>query len=122
MKDIATITASVWRWIDRDLDNARPISALLFIVPFVPFGITLELVEDQRTQDAFLFGGLVVAVPWMLYVIWRGIIVVGKSFKDSARYFRDLPLSPRERSSRLFWGALAALVAASVIIYIRHLA
>jgi hypothetical protein len=82
MKHRATITASVWRWIDRDLDSARPISALLVLVPFVPFGFALELAEDQRTQDAFLLGGLAIALPWMLYVIWRGLMVVRKSFRE----------------------------------------
>jgi len=53
MKRTATIAASVWTWIDSDLDNARPSSAFLFIVPFIPFALALELAGAEGFARAW---------------------------------------------------------------------
>lgn len=111
---------AIWRWIDRDLNQVRPLSALLVILPFIPFAVALEVTTDQAVHDKFLMGGMFVALPWFLYVIWRGMKVVAKSFKESASYFRDLPLSPAQRRWRLVRGALAMIAVGGFLIYVRH--
>ncbi len=112
--------SAIWRWIDRDLDQVRPLSALLILLPFIPFGIALEVTKDAGTHDAFLLGGMVIAVPWFLYVIWRGLKVVVRSFRDTASYFGKLPLSPAQRGLRLVAGILAMIVVGGYLFYTRH--
>ena len=111
---------AIWRWIDRDLDQSRPLSALLFILPFVPFAIALEVTADEATHDAFLIGGLMVAVPWFLYVIWRGLKVITRSFRDTATYFRDLPLSSAERRWRIAASVFAMIACGGLLLYASH--
>jgi hypothetical protein len=111
---------AIWRWIDRDLNQVRPISALFIILPFIPFAIALEVTTDEAAQDNFLMGGLFVALPWFLYVTWRGMKVVTRSFKDTAAYFSDLPLSPAQRRWRLVQGALAMIAVGGFLIYVRY--
>jgi hypothetical protein len=80
---------AVWQWIDRDLDQIRPLSMLLILLPFIPFAIALELPVSSSTEDALLIAGFVVAMPWFLYVVWRGLRNVARSFRETGRYFRD---------------------------------
>lgn len=112
---------AIWSWIDRDLDRVRPLSSLLIVLPFIPFAVSLEVTADERTHENFLMGGLLVAVPWFFYVIWRGMKVVGRSFKETATYFRDLPLSPVQRRWRLMQAGIAMLIVGGLLYYFRHL-
>lgn len=112
---------AIWRWIDRDLDRVRPLSMLLIILPFIPFAISLEITTDQSTHDRFLLGGLFVALPWFLYVIWRGLKVVARSFKEAATYFRDLPLSPAQRRWRFVQSGAGMIIAGGLLYFFRHM-
>lgn len=108
---------AIWRWIDRDLDRVRPLSMLLIILPFIPFALSLEFTTDQSTHDHFFLGGLCVALPWFLYVIWRGLKVLVRSFADAATYFCDRPLSPVQRRWR-FVQAGAGMIIAGGLLYV----
>lgn len=112
---------AIWRWIDRDLDSVRPLSVLLIILPFIPFAASLEITTDEATHDGFFMGGLFVALPWFLYVIWRGIKGVARSFKESAVYFRNLPLSPAQRRWRFAQGGAVIIIAGGLLYYFRHI-
>jgi hypothetical protein len=110
---------AIWRSIDRDLDDPRPLSLLLIILPFIPYAFALELTDDEATRVAFLVGGLAIAVPWILYVTWRGLKSVRRTFGEAVAQFRDVPLSPRQRIWRSA-GALAVIACGGVFLYFRH--
>jgi hypothetical protein len=84
-------------------------------VPFIPYGIALEISHDQATQAAFFVGGLMLAVPWFLYVIWRGLRLVGRSFRQSATLLQDSP-PPMWRCV----AGLAVMICGGLVIYIHH--
>jgi hypothetical protein len=79
---------SILRWIDNDLNDTRPWSALLFLVPFFPVWVLSEIGVSERAEETALFAGFAVALPWLIYFFWRQAKNVGRAFKQSADYFK----------------------------------
>jgi hypothetical protein len=62
---------------------------LLILVPFVPFAIALESPVSPSIESTLLIAGFVTAAPWFLYVVWRGLKNIARSFRDTGRHFRS---------------------------------
>ncbi len=80
---------AIWNWIDADLNGNYPWSMLLILVPLVPLFVAVAIGVGEPTETTLLVGGVVVAAPWFFYCIWRGVLNIGRSFKETADFFAN---------------------------------
>ncbi|MBO9671628.1 MAG: hypothetical protein J7485_14055 [Sphingobium sp.] len=79
----------IWRWIDNDLNNTRPWSFLLVIVPLLPAWAFNAAGASKSTEDTAFLAGAAVSGVWFAYVVWRGLSNIVRSFQKTTAYFRS---------------------------------
>ena len=80
------------QWLERDLNESRPFSLLLVVVPILPAIVGGKLgLNETATWILFLFGSPV-ALGWLIYVIYRRF---ANAARDVRRSFRDVEARKR---------------------------
>jgi hypothetical protein len=82
---VSPLTKRCRQWFERDINESRPYSLALAVVPVIPGAIASEVGLDKLSTVLFVLGSPL-AIGWFIYVLYRRFRAVAR---DTRRLFAD---------------------------------
>ena len=80
------------RWLKRDLNESRPYSLLLCVIPVLPAILAEKLGASETVTAALFWIGGPLAIGWLIYILFRRFSIATRDIKRS---FSDMQARKR---------------------------